>query len=145
MAQSDSSKRAGKRRHGDVDDDDDDDDGGLVKARKLTKQEEMQLKLLANLPSMNAPLRDARGRRRSTCVSSTEMVEAGLAALVGSSAAISTSAEVLKKTDEPESASSPSITSASESLPVKAAAIDDVTQQSSHAIGTDGRSDSDST
>ena len=52
--------------------------------RKLSKREEMQLKLLASLPTMSMPLRDARGRRRSTCVSSEEIVEAGLSALVAS-------------------------------------------------------------
>ena len=62
-----------------------------VKGRKLTHSEEMQLRLIASLPSMQAPMRDARGRRKSVCVGSTEIVEAGLSALVGGSAAIASS------------------------------------------------------
>ena len=54
----------------------------LVKGRKLSKSDEMQLKLLSNLPQVSQPMRDARGRRRSTCISSSEIVEAGLSALV---------------------------------------------------------------
>ena len=76
----DSSSQRGQKRHAD--------DDAEPKERKLTKQGEMQIKLLASLPSMNGPLRDARGRRRSTCVSSEEIIEAGLSALVGGSAQI---------------------------------------------------------
>ena len=60
--------------------------------RKLTAQERMQLNLIANLPSMNRPLRDARGRRRSTCVSSEEIVEAGLSALIANHGSMSSDA-----------------------------------------------------
>ena len=62
------------------------DEAVAKKGRRLTMQERMQLKLLANVPSMNEPLRDARGRRRSTCVSSEEIVEAGLATLIATHA-----------------------------------------------------------
>ena len=60
--------------------------------RKLTAQERMQLNLIANLPSMNRPLRDARGRRRSTCVTSEEIVEAGLSALIANHGSMSSDA-----------------------------------------------------
>ena len=73
---SDEKPRVGKKRSsGEIDEE-------ISQPRKLTAQEQMQLNLLASLPSMQKPLRDARGRRRSTCVSSEEIVEAGLSALI---------------------------------------------------------------
>ena len=60
----------------------DDDELRHVKARRLTQQEQMQLRMLAALPSMQEPLKDSRGRRRATCVSSSEIVDAGLASLI---------------------------------------------------------------
>lgn len=60
----------------------DEEDDPNPKVRRLTRREEMHLKLLSTLPSMNEPLRDATGRRRSTCISSEEIVEAGLSMLV---------------------------------------------------------------
>ena len=78
------SPRRGKKRQ-QADDHDVEEAAPAAKGRKLTMQEEMQLKLLASLPSMREPLRDARGRRRSTCISNSEIVEAGLAALIGES------------------------------------------------------------
>ena len=68
-------RRSRKKRHAEEDVCEDE-------TKKMSKREEMQLKLLASLPTMSMPLRDARGRRRSTCVSSEEIVEAGLSALV---------------------------------------------------------------
>ena len=71
--------------------DDSADDGSArptKSSRELTQAEKMQLRLIANLPSMQQPLRDHRGRRRATCVSSAEMVEAGLTALVSDHATL---------------------------------------------------------
>ena len=89
----------GKRKRSVDEDNADDDDGDAdgasstgsspaKAARKLTHSEEMQLRLLAALPSASGPMRDARGRRKSVCINSDEMVEAGLSALVGASAGI---------------------------------------------------------
>ena len=83
MASSADGHRGGKRRH-----DDNEESELMAKARKLTTEEEMQLKLLASLPSIQQPLRDARGRRPSMFVSSSEIVDAGLSALIGSSATL---------------------------------------------------------
>ena len=68
--------------------DESEDEDAAPKKRKLTVQEEMQLKMLASLPSLQRPLRDASGRRRSTFVSSEEIVEAGLSALVADHTAV---------------------------------------------------------
>ena len=74
--------RRGKKRHAESEAEAEEGDVLLVKGRKLSKSDEMQLKLLSNLPQVSQPMRDARGRRRSTCISSSEIVEAGLSALV---------------------------------------------------------------
>ena len=64
---------------------------------------EMQLRLLANVPSVSQmPLRDARGRRRSTCISSSELVEAGLSALIAGGATVAAAAS-----EEPEAKTAP--------------------------------------
>jgi hypothetical protein len=56
---------------------------GVRKAPRLTASESMQLRLLAAVPTLNQPLRDSRGRRRAVCLSSSELVDAGLSALIG--------------------------------------------------------------
>ena len=71
-----------------------------ARARKLTKKEEQHLKFLASLPSMRAPLRDERGRRRATCVTQTEIVEAGLSALVDNSSLAAAPAAAADVADE---------------------------------------------
>ena len=62
---------------------DDNDSEHQPKQSRLSARDVMQLKLLAAVPQ-RGPLRDERGRRRSTCISSEELVEAGLTALVTS-------------------------------------------------------------
>ena len=60
---------------------------------RLSARDQMQLKLLASIPSLQqAPLRDRTGRRRATCVSSDEMAE-GLANLVASHTALAADSE----------------------------------------------------
>ena len=51
-------------------------------------------------------MRDARGRRKSVCIGSSEIVEAGLSSLVGGSAAITTSRNEDDTMDQTASASS---------------------------------------
>ena len=65
-----------------------DSDDSDARGPKLSRRDEMQLRLLASLPSVQGPLRDARGRRRSVCVSSSEIVDAGLSSLVSETVAV---------------------------------------------------------
>ena len=81
------SKRAAREAADDDNDNEEQEEGRNVKAR-LSARDQMQLKLLASIPSLQqAPLRDSTGRRRATCVSSAEMAE-GLANLVASHTAV---------------------------------------------------------
>lgn len=75
-------RTARKREH------DGSEEEGASKEPRLSAREAMQIRLLANVPALSGPLRDSRGRRRAVCLTSTELVDAGLSALV--SQAVST-------------------------------------------------------
>lgn len=54
----------------------------------MEPRDSAQLRLLAMVPSMGGPLRDARGRRRAISLSTSQLVEAGLASLVQEEASV---------------------------------------------------------
>ena len=53
------------------------------KEPRLDARDVMQLRVLANVPLLQGPMRDARGRRRAVCLSTEELIDAGLSAVVG--------------------------------------------------------------
>jgi len=71
-----------RRKRSAVDDDFESHGAGGKAQKRLTPSEEAQLRLLAAVPALNAPRQDARGRRRSVCVSSAELIDHGLSSLV---------------------------------------------------------------
>ena len=81
--------RAGSRKRQEPPSDEDEDEGGSSKEPRLSHGERMQLRLLASVPAMSAPLRDERGRRRAFSLTSSELVEAGLSAIVAGHATLS--------------------------------------------------------
>ena len=67
-------------------DEDDDDGGTAIKEPRLTQREVMQLRLLASVPALSGPLRDARGRRRAVSLTSSDLINAGLSSIVAGAA-----------------------------------------------------------
>lgn len=90
--------RSRKRSASDGESDADESD---APARKLSRGDEMQLRLLASLPSMQGPLRGHGGRRKSVCVPSSEIVDAGLSSLVSQTVAVQAPAHDDKAVPEP--------------------------------------------
>ena len=54
----------------------------VAKEPRLSRWEEMQLRLLASVPALNGPMRDERGRRRAFSITHSDLINAGLSAII---------------------------------------------------------------
>ena len=54
----------------------------VAKEPRLSRREEMQLRLLASVPALNGPMRDERGRRRAFSITHSDLINAGLSAII---------------------------------------------------------------
>ena len=102
---------------------------------RLSARDQMQLKLLASIPSLQqAPMRDHTGRRRATCVSSAEMAE-GLANLIASHTAVAAGSE--EHNTVPDTVPDPPADPPSDS-PSDPTSLHPDPQQGEHKADTDG-------
>lgn len=62
--------------------DEEEDETSASKEPRLSRREEMQLRLLASLPALNGPMRDERGRRRAFSITHSDLINAGLSAII---------------------------------------------------------------
>ena len=62
--------------------DEEEDETSASKEPRLSRREEMQLRLLVSLPALNGPMRDERGRRRAFSITHSDLINAGLSAII---------------------------------------------------------------
>ena len=58
------------------------DETSVVAKEPRSRREEMQLRLLASVPALNGPMRDERGRRRAFSITHSDLINAGLSAII---------------------------------------------------------------
>ena len=66
--------------------DEEEDETSASKEPRLSRREEMQLRLLASLPALNGPMRDERGRRRAFSITHSDLINAGLSEIIADAA-----------------------------------------------------------
>ena len=54
----------------------------VAKEPRLSRRDVMQLRLLASVPALNGPMRDERGRRRAFSITHSDLINAGLSAII---------------------------------------------------------------